>query len=262
MRKLLLPAGILLGGAFGLTFGCGEHGLSTGDQLSLTVTPLTTSSNQSGEASVCGVSQRTGCIPGLGRRAEIAVKALSKESGLDVPEGLVVLLTADQGWLVQTPPEGSKDSDCQQEGRTNQLRLTLAQGAGRATWCFGDAGATATVTANSGTISTSAQLQLGSVPSALQLWASPSSVTDGGTVTFTASVADCQGNGIAGVPILFTADAPGVSWNGNSPVVNSSADGVAELAGSVSATTAPANVSARVLHSPDVSCSLKIGGSP
>lgn len=62
-----------------------------------------------------------------------------------VPEGAIVTLTADRGWLSAT-------DDCNGEPRLPQLRVSLHQSAGTASWCFDDAGGSASLTATSGNV--------------------------------------------------------------------------------------------------------------
>jgi hypothetical protein len=224
-----------------------------GGSLIVATTPV--ASTQPVPASACGGAMPGACTPGEAREAAITISAQGTETQA-VPEGAVVTLTTDLGWLSATSCDASGP-------REPTLAVALARGIGHAIACFPDLGGTATITARSGPVLGSGRIEVPSIPRVVHLVANRSHAAAGEDVAFHALVSDCQGRGIANVPVGFAVTAGQLTLaDGASFFGVSGADGTVTLRGA--AATVPLGVSIRLLGAPQVQCAASIagGGTP
>jgi hypothetical protein len=221
-----------------------------GGKLALSVSPLTSGSRRAAAATSCGDPPPDACVPGRARSAAISLRATSPDTGPPLPDEASVVLSVDQGWL-------SVDPDCNAGDLSNQLPITLEADKGTATWCFGDTGAAAKLTAESGAVTATSELAVPSIPAALQLGATQTAVAADEVVTVSAFVADCGGAGVANQPVLFNVVSGGLQFSSTDGVTRTGADGVATVTATV--TAPPVELSAKLVGLPSHTCGLSLG---
>ncbi|MBK9264235.1 MAG: hypothetical protein IPM54_31090 [Polyangiaceae bacterium] len=194
------------------------------------------------------------CSPGRARRAAIALMASAPQSGGDVPEGAEVIVTTDKGWLTPT-------HDCAAKESASQLILNLKNGAATAHLCLDDTGGTATLTAHSGSVTTTKSVDVPALPSALVLSPSSSSTKAGSSLTLTAHVRGCDGKGISGLPVSMTINQGLMTFETpQNPIQLTNNEGTISVTGT--ALEGPLTLKASLSTMPNIECATTIEVKP
>ncbi|NMO21205.1 hypothetical protein HPC49_29285 [Pyxidicoccus fallax] len=228
--------------------------LTTGSTLTLSVAPGSSSVATPAQGSECGTPAPAPCFPGQLRKARVQVFAALPSGGAPVPDGTLVYLSATAGWLARP----GQCLEAYQDAASALSFVALEDGAASLEWCFGDIGATATLTATSGPVTQTSQLVVPPVPASVQLIPSLSEVAAGGTVAFTATLLGCDGQGISGAPIIFSARQGQAEFASSAPA-ETSKYGVATVSGTLQT---PAVIVATVAQAPNLTCSATVGVRP
>jgi hypothetical protein len=228
------------------------HVLTPGSSLTVGVSSESLSSVLPDVATTCGSPAPMSCSPGQARSALVTLLAASPDGMPPPRDGTLVSLSVTGGWI-------STDDHCATSTERSPIaNAELTNGIANATWCFGDTSATATLRAQSGSVSGTAIASVASIPASLFLSSSATGVASGGEATLSAVVTGCDGQGIADVPVLFRTTAGDAAIEPSTPVVTNT-QGVA----TATATMATgATFVAAVAQAQEIECNVDVEVTP